>query len=113
MDCELLHQIATARGKTIAQVCLRWVYEQGASVVMKSFNQKRMEQNLRIFDWSLSPEELQKISRIPQIRGCVMLGFISDKGPYKSLEEPWDSENQHHVTFTDNIARQLCSSCRY
>lgn len=92
MDCEVLHQIATSKGKTIAQVCLRWVYEQGVSVIMKSFNHERMEQNLRIFDWSLSPEELQKISRIPQIRGCHPLGFFSDKGPYKSLEEFWDGE---------------------
>ncbi|KAF8040042.1 hypothetical protein BT93_B2303 [Corymbia citriodora subsp. variegata] len=92
MDCEVLHQIATARGKTIAQVCLRWAYEQGVSVIMKSFNHERMEQNLRIFDWSLSPEELQKISQIPQVRGCTLLGFISDKGPYKSIEEFWDCE---------------------
>ena len=79
-------------GVEYLKVCLRWVYEQGASVIMKSFNYERMEQNLRIFDWSLSPEELQEISRIPQIRGCVPLGFISDKGPYKSLEEFWDGE---------------------
>ncbi|KAI8020870.1 Deoxymugineic acid synthase 1 [Camellia lanceoleosa] len=66
MDCETLKEIADAKGKTVAQVCLRWVYEQGVSVLVKSFNKERIKENLDIFDWMLSPEESQKIDRIPQ-----------------------------------------------
>ncbi|KAF8398865.1 hypothetical protein HHK36_014729 [Tetracentron sinense] len=92
MECEVLEEIARAKGKTVAQVCLRWVYEQGVSVLVKSFNKDRIKENLEIFDWTLSQEELQKIDLIPQHKGFPALELISDEGPYKSLEELWDGE---------------------
>ncbi|GMY18118.1 non-functional NADPH-dependent codeinone reductase 2 [Fagus crenata] len=92
MECDVLKEIADAKGKTIAQVCLRWAYEQGVSFVMKSFNKTRIEENLDIFEWKLSPEELQKINQIPQPRGNPALEFIADNGPYKSVIELWDGE---------------------
>ncbi|KAG5565389.1 hypothetical protein RHGRI_001328 [Rhododendron griersonianum] len=48
MECEILKEIAKSKGKTLAQVCLRWVYEQGVSALVKSFNKERMRQNLEI-----------------------------------------------------------------
>ncbi|XP_012072392.1 non-functional NADPH-dependent codeinone reductase 2-like [Jatropha curcas] len=92
MDCKLLKEIAQAKGKTVAQVCLRWVYEQGVSVIVKSFNKERMKENLDIFDWKLSQEELQMIDTLPQRKGYPGLEFISNEGPYKSLEEFWDED---------------------
>ncbi|KAL7001489.1 Non-functional NADPH-dependent codeinone reductase 2 [Sarracenia purpurea var. burkii] len=92
MGCEVLKEIAEARGKTIAQVCLRWVYEQGVSVLVKSFDEKRMEENLSIFDWNLSAEDLKKINQLLQVKGCRGDWFISDDGPYKSPGEFWDGE---------------------
>ncbi|KAJ9708656.1 hypothetical protein PVL29_000602 [Vitis rotundifolia] len=94
MECQVLKEIAQARGKTIAQVCLRWIYEQGVSVVVKSFNKERMKENLEIFDWELSVEDIQKIDQIQQFKGVPALEFISDEGPYKSLVELWDEEIQ-------------------
>ncbi|XP_012072393.2 non-functional NADPH-dependent codeinone reductase 2 [Jatropha curcas] len=92
IECDVMKQIATARGKSVAQVCLRWVYEQGVSVVVKSFNKERMEENLMIFDWELSEEELHEIDQIPQNRGTLAEQFVSNEGPYKSLFELWDGE---------------------
>ncbi|XP_040994239.1 non-functional NADPH-dependent codeinone reductase 2-like [Juglans microcarpa x Juglans regia] len=92
MECEVLKEIANAKGRTIAQVSLRWVYEQEVSVVVKSFNKERMKENLDIFDWKLSSDELQKISEIPQRRGSIASEFLSDEGPYKTLSELWDGE---------------------
>lgn len=51
-----------------------------------------MKENLEIFDWELTEEELQKISEIPQTRGCLGEDFISVNGPYKTIEELWDGE---------------------
>ncbi|XP_077234596.1 non-functional NADPH-dependent codeinone reductase 2-like isoform X2 [Tasmannia lanceolata] len=89
MECEILKKIAEAKGKTVAQVSLRWVFEQGASLVVKSFNEGRMKENLQIFDWGFSVEELDLMGSVPQ--GKVNDGerFVSLKGPYKSLEELW------------------------
>ncbi|KAJ0038060.1 hypothetical protein Pint_22026 [Pistacia integerrima] len=61
MNSEVLQEIARAKGKSVVQICLRWAYEQGVSLVVKSFNKERMKQNLEIFDRKLSPEELYKI----------------------------------------------------
>ncbi|TXG56377.1 hypothetical protein EZV62_017690 [Acer yangbiense] len=92
MECEELKQIADAKGKTVAQVCLRWAYEQGVTVVVKSFNKQRMKENLEIFNWELSDEESNKITEIPQSRGCLGEDYISINGPIKSMEELWDGE---------------------
>lgn len=76
----------------LMEVCLRWVYQQGVSVVVKSFNKERMKENLQIFDWELSEEDLQKIDQLPQRRGHLAHFFVGEEGPYKSLSELWDGE---------------------
>ncbi|QHO09985.1 NAD(P)H-dependent 6'-deoxychalcone synthase [Arachis hypogaea] len=48
MDSELLKEVAQAHGKTVAQVSLRWLYEQGVTFAVKSYNKERMKQNLEI-----------------------------------------------------------------
>ena len=50
------------------QVSLRWLYEQGVSFTPKSYNKERMKQNLEIFDWTLTENDLKKISKIKQTR---------------------------------------------
>ncbi|OWM89360.1 D-galacturonate reductase-like [Punica granatum] len=76
---DVIEEIARARGKTPAQVSLRWVYEQGVSLVTKSFNKQRMRENLGIFDWSLTEEESRRISQLPQHKG---VRFASILGPH-------------------------------
>lgn len=51
-----------------------------------------MIENAKIFDWELSEDDLDKISRIPQGRCCSGEDFISATGPFKSIEELWDGE---------------------
>ncbi|XP_043808304.1 D-galacturonate reductase isoform X1 [Manihot esculenta] len=84
LECDVLQQIAKAKGKTTAQVSLRWVHEQGVSLVAKSFNKERMKENLQIFDWSLTEEESNKISNLPQRKGVLSANIL---GPHDfSLE---------------------------
>ncbi|KAK3415004.1 hypothetical protein EUGRSUZ_H00577 [Eucalyptus grandis] len=93
VESHVLKEIAIARGKTVAQVALKWIYEQGASAIIKSFNKERMKENLQILDWGLSQEDLGKIKlQIPQRRGNPGGMFISEDGPYKSLDELWDGD---------------------
>ncbi|XP_050236254.1 non-functional NADPH-dependent codeinone reductase 2-like [Mercurialis annua] len=92
LENDVLNEIAMAKGKTVAQICLRWAHEQGVCVLVKSFSKERMKQNLDIFDWELSEEESRKISEIPQIRICRGENFISNKGPFTTAEELWDGE---------------------
>jgi 3''-deamino-3''-oxonicotianamine reductase len=74
------------------QICLRWVFEQGDCVLVKSFNEERIRQNLDILNWELTAEERAKIDQIPQRKGFPALEFVSSDGPYKTLEELWDGE---------------------
>ncbi|KAG6429626.1 hypothetical protein SASPL_107678 [Salvia splendens] len=93
MESEVLKQIAEAKGKTVAQVALSWAYEQGIGVVAKSFKRERMKENTGIFDWSLSSEEADLISQIPQERACLGVDYTSIYGPYKTIQQLWDEED--------------------
>nr|GMD13460.1 methylecgonone reductase-like [Ipomoea batatas] len=74
-------------------VALRWVYQQGACVVIvTSFNNERMKENLQIFNWELEEDEIAKIQQIPQRRGFKGAEFVHSNGPYKSVEELWDGD---------------------
>ncbi|XVF02972.1 hypothetical protein REPUB_Repub04eG0220300 [Reevesia pubescens] len=84
LECDVLEEISKAKGKTTAQISLRWLYEQGVSLVAKSFNKERMRQNLDIFNWSLTEEESNKISQLPQRKGIT---FASIFGPHDWLLE--------------------------
>ncbi|KAE9450483.1 hypothetical protein C3L33_17620, partial [Rhododendron williamsianum] len=92
MESEVLKEIAEGKGKTVAQICLRWGYEQGIGVVMKSYNKERQQQNLAIFDWALSDEDCKKIGEISQRRGQTVEEFVDVNGPFKSIDELWDGE---------------------
>ncbi|CAL5430358.1 unnamed protein product [Camellia sinensis] len=86
VDCDVLSEIAKARGKTTAQVSLRWVYEQGVSLVAKSFNKERMKENLEIFDWSLTEEESKIINELPERKGVQLASFVGTHDIVKELE---------------------------
>ncbi|KAL6641571.1 hypothetical protein ACP70R_019752 [Stipagrostis hirtigluma subsp. patula] len=91
MESPILKQIAQDRGKTVAQVCIRWVYEQGDCVITKSFNETRMRENLGIFDWELTDEDRRKIDDLPESRGNYDF-LVHESGPYKTVDELWDGE---------------------
>ncbi|KAJ4711020.1 NADPH-dependent codeinone reductase-like protein [Melia azedarach] len=90
MENEALKQVARAHGKTVAQVSLRWIVEQGVTVVVKSFNMERLKENLGIFDWALTDDDYDKINQIPQRKVLSSDLFVSPHGPFRTLEELWD-----------------------
>lgn len=56
--------IATAHGKTPAQVMLRWHLQQGRSAIPKSVNPERIASNFDVFGFELSAEELSQIDAL-------------------------------------------------
>lgn len=62
----VLKRIAEAHKKTIAQVCLRWIIQHDAVVIPKSVSRERIMQNLNLFDFELSKQEMKQIDTIPQ-----------------------------------------------
>ena len=58
----VLAQIAEAHGKSTAQVMLRWNLQRGVVVIPKSVHRERMEQNLDVFDFELTAQEMAQIA---------------------------------------------------
>src|ERR1700739_3112259 len=58
----VLTEIAAARGKSVAQVVLRWLTQRGVVAIPKSVRRDRMEQNFDIFDFTLSDEQMSRIA---------------------------------------------------
>ena len=61
---EVLNAIGTAHGKSAAQVMLRWNLQRGVVVIPKSVHRERMIENLDVFDFELSAEEMAAIAAL-------------------------------------------------
>ncbi|GAA3287661.1 aldo/keto reductase [Arthrobacter citreus] len=57
-----LTDIAGAHDKSIAQVVLRWLIQRGVVVIPKSVRPDRMAENMQVFDFELSPQEMAAIA---------------------------------------------------
>lgn len=64
-----MQKIAAAHGKTPAQVSLRWILQQGVVPLPKSVHVDRIKQNMELFDFELSNEEMQTIAVLPNLGG--------------------------------------------
>lgn len=74
------------------QILLRWILEEGASALPKSYNATRLAQNFAIFDFQLTEADHEKIAKIPAFRACPGDFMVEElNGPYKSHEELWDT----------------------
>ena len=63
---ELLAGIGQKYGKSAAQVALRWLTQRGIVAIPKSSHKERMAQNLNIFDFKLTSEEMAQIATMNQ-----------------------------------------------
>jgi 2,5-diketo-D-gluconate reductase B len=66
---ETLALIGQAHGKTTAQVCLRWLVQQDAVAIPRTSKIERLSENIDIFDFELSGEEMQAISGMGSAKG--------------------------------------------
>ena len=60
----VLTEIGKKYGKSAAQVALRWNVQRGVTVIPKSVHKERMEQNLDIWDFQLSGEDMAQIAKL-------------------------------------------------
>ena len=64
LEDPVIGEIARAHDKTPAQVMLRWHLQQGRSVIPKSTRPHRIAENIDVFDFELSTEELAAIDAL-------------------------------------------------
>ena len=73
---ETLMQIASKYGVSTAQLCLRYVLQHGYLPLAKSVTPSRIEENMKIFDFEISEEDMAFIDAMPYFGGS---GFDPDK----------------------------------
>lgn len=61
---EVLSKIAEKYNKTVGQIVLRWNIQRGCVVIPKTVQKKRMLENIAIWDFSLTAEEMQCIAQL-------------------------------------------------
>jgi 2,5-diketo-D-gluconate reductase A len=60
----ILSAIAEAHGKSVAQVVLRWLVQREVVVIPKSVHPDRMAQNLDVFDFTLTEDQMSQIATL-------------------------------------------------
>ena len=63
-DDPVLQKIAAAHGKTVGQVILRWNVQRGVVVIPKSAHKEHIEENIDIWDFTLTEEEMKRIASL-------------------------------------------------
>jgi 2,5-diketo-D-gluconate reductase A len=58
----VLSEIGTAHGKSVAQVVLRWLIQRDVVVIPKSVRADRMAENIDVFDFQLTDDEMTRIA---------------------------------------------------
>lgn len=79
---EVLQNIASRHGRSVAQIVLRWLLQRNIIPIVKTSNKKRMEENLDIFSFSLSEDDMALIAALDTGHSC-----FSERNNGKSVEE--------------------------
>jgi diketogulonate reductase-like aldo/keto reductase len=79
----VLAEIAKARGRSIAQVALRWLMQQNVAAIPRSSNLQRIADNFKVFDFTLSDDEMQRIAALKRPNGRIA-------NPVERVSGGWD-----------------------
>jgi 2,5-diketo-D-gluconate reductase B len=68
----VLAEIAARKGRPLAQIALRWLVQQGNIIpIPRSSNAERMAENLGVFDFALTEEEMRRIAALKRPDGRI------------------------------------------
>jgi diketogulonate reductase-like aldo/keto reductase len=79
----VLAEIAKARGRSVAQIALRWLMQQGVAAIPRSSKPERIADNLKVFDFSLSDDEMRRLFALHRPDGRIA-------NPVERVTGGWD-----------------------
>lgn len=74
-------------------MALKWGLSKGSSVIVKSFNEERMRENMESFNLKLDDEDMIQIDNLEEwkiMRGEFLVNQTTS--PYKTIQDLWDDE---------------------
>ena len=71
IDDHAIGEVARERRKSVAQIALRWSIQQGVVPIPRSSNRQRMAENLAVFDFTLSDDEMRRIGALKRRDGRI------------------------------------------
>jgi 2,5-diketo-D-gluconate reductase A len=71
-DNAVLTEIGDNHGKSVAQVALRWLIQRGAVVIPKTVRSARMAENMNIFDFTLTENEMAQIATLDTGKSVII-----------------------------------------
>lgn len=75
---EILAAIGAKYGKSVAQVILRWHVQRGVVIIPKSVHKSRIEENMNIWDFELSENDMKAIARMDTGHSDIVDHFSPD-----------------------------------
>jgi len=69
---EVLEAIGKAHGKSAAQVSLRWLVQQGIAAIPRTRRVERLSENIAVFDFELSEEEMARIASLTKTNSRII-----------------------------------------
>ena len=114
LEDPVIGDIATAHGKTPAQVMLRWGLQHGRSVIPKSTKPSRIAENIDVFDFELSADEMAAIDGLDTGRrggpepDAITLEAFGREIPEAIRRSPWNTARSDAPASTS----QSCASAR-
>ncbi|XP_050359244.1 aldo-keto reductase AKR2E4-like isoform X2 [Nymphalis io] len=90
LDNPVLMEIANKYKKTTPQVVLRWLVDRNIIPIPKTTKHKRLEENINIFDFELTSEEIAMINRFDSKTRYTFPSFWQTHPhyPFESIENP-------------------------
>jgi D-xylose reductase len=79
LEQPVVREAARRHGKTPAQILLRWGVERGTAVIPKTTRPERLRENLDIFDFELSADEMKAIAALDRHRRFNDPGVFGEK----------------------------------
>uniref|UniRef100_A0A5F8GE19 Aldo-keto reductase family 1 member C1 homolog n=1 Tax=Monodelphis domestica TaxID=13616 RepID=A0A5F8GE19_MONDO len=87
LEDPVLRGIAKKHNRTTAQVVLRYQIQRGVVVLAKSFNEKRIRENFQVFDFQLTPEDMETINGLNRNVRYVILDMFKESANYPFNDE--------------------------
>lgn len=79
---DILTKIAGKYGKTTAQVILRWSIQRGVVVIPKSVHENRIQENINIWDFTLSEDDMEAIAQMDLGHSEIIDHFSANTAKY-------------------------------